>query len=157
MENGRVVLPKGTTLSGQVNGSNGERLTFGNNWSAKLPSREVFEFGGQLQEAGFSKQSSRYLQTDGMDGLTGDLSENRTEPSKWKGIGSSLVRSAGGIAQDRVRTEIGDFVPGSARNVAIRGTSEVLGDLIEQERLAQSNQRSTLTVSCRDALLCSRD
>lgn len=146
VENGRFVLPKGTILSGQLDGSNGERLTFGNNWSAKLPSREAFEFGGQLQEAGFSKQSNRYLQTDGMDGLTGIVSEDREKPGKWKGIGSVLIGVAGSLAQDRVRTEIGDFVPGSARNVAIGGSSAVLGELLSQENSSSGRSRPTSTV-----------
>ncbi|MDA7865139.1 TrbI/VirB10 family protein [Akkermansiaceae bacterium] len=146
VENGRIVLPKGTTLSGQLNGSNGERLTFGNNWSAKLPSREAFEFGGQLQEAGFSMQFNRYLETDGMDGLAGIPSEDREEPSKWKGIGSVLIGAAGRLAQDRVRTEIGDIVPGSARNVAIGGSTAVLDELIGQERTSPGRSRPILTV-----------
>jgi len=147
VENGRVVLPKGTTLSGQLDGSNGERLTFGNNWSAKLPSREAFEFGGQLQEAGYSEQSSLYLKTDGMAGLTGILSENQDEPNKWKGIGSVLIRAAGRLAQDHVRTEIGDFVPGSARNVAIGGSSAVLDELVGREKTSPSRSRTIFTVS----------
>ena len=146
VENGRIVLPKGTTLSGQLNDSNGERFTFGNNWSAKLPSREAFEFGGQLQEAGFSMQFNRYLETDGMDGLAGILSEDREEPSKWKGIGSVLIGAAGRLAQDRVRTEIGDIVPGSARNVAIGGSTAVLDELIGQERTSPGRSRPILAV-----------
>lgn len=146
VENGRILLPKGTTLSGQLNGSNGERLTFGNNWSTKLPTREAFEFGGQLQEAGYSKQSNRYLQTDGMDGLTGVLSEDRDEPSKWRGIGSVLIGAAGRLAQDRVRTEIGDFIPGSARNIAIGGSSAVLGEILKQENNSSGRSRLTSTV-----------
>lgn len=146
VENGRILLPKGTTLSGQLNGSNGGRLTFANNWSAKLPSREAFEFGGQLQEAGFLKQSKRYLQTDGMDGLSGIPSELPEEPSKWKGISSVLIGAAGRLAQDRVRTEIGDFVPGSARNVAIGGSSALLGELLKQEGNSSGRSRPTSTV-----------
>ena len=146
VEQGKVVLPVGTILSGQLSGANGKRLLFGNTWSATLPSREAINFIGQLQEGAFSRKANRYLQTDGTVGLAGVLSKEETKPSRWSRIGSVMIRAAGRLAQDRVRTEIGDFVPGTARNVVIRGSSEVLGDLLEGEIESQRNERPTLTI-----------
>ena len=147
VEQGKVVLPVGTILSGQLSGANDKRLLFGNTWSAILPSRDTINFTGQLQEGAFSSKANRYLQTDGSVGLAGVISEEEKKSSRWNQIGSIMVRAAGRLAQDRIRTEIGDFVPGTARNVVIRGSSDVLGDLLDREIESQSARRPTITVA----------
>ncbi|MGC6458475.1 MAG: hypothetical protein ACON4R_08880 [Akkermansiaceae bacterium] len=146
VEHGEVVLPVGTILSGQLSGADDKRLLFGNTWLAILPSRETINFIGQLQERGFLSKANRYLQTDGSVGLAGVVSNKEKKPSRWNRIGSVMIRAAGRLAQDRVRTEIGDFIPGTARNVVIRGSSEVLGDLLDQEVAPHGVERPTLTV-----------
>ncbi|WP_411845645.1 TrbI/VirB10 family protein [Roseibacillus persicicus] len=138
---GRVILPRGTTVTGQLQGTNGERLNFNSQWVATLPSGRRIDFSAQLQEAAYDAVTRSYLPEDGLAGLPGQAVENEEQKTKLGKVASVIVGAASELAKERVETEVGNFVPASGRNTTIDSSSALLEEILgSDEAKGQSNQ-----------------
>ncbi|GHC55980.1 hypothetical protein [Roseibacillus persicicus] len=128
---GRVILPAGTTVTGQLQGATAERLNFNSQWIATLPTGRRIDFSAQLQEAARNAFTGEYAVNDGLAGLPAQISQQDDEPNRWGEITSTVVGATGRLAQDRFETEIGEIVPSSGRNTAIKASTAILEELFE--------------------------
>jgi len=123
----KTILPSGTNLSGTLQRTHGNRFFFAPEWRVKLPSGAWVPLKAQAQEAALDHNSGDYLANDGRTGLPG-FSATMPEKKKtiWKKALGKAVVAAGKLGQDQTRTAIGEYIPGTARNTVIRGTSDVI-------------------------------
>lgn len=148
--NGQVLLPLGTRITGQLQGVNGKRLSFSQQWLATLPSGRRINFSAQLQEAAYDTKTGSYLSNDGLAGLPGyeTSQEQKKEQGSLAKAASTLVGVAGNLAKKRVETEIQNVVPASGRGVAASSSSELLGELLNGKKGdVGSSSQSHLVVS----------
>ena len=143
---GRVVLPKGTTVTGQLQGTNGERLNFNSQWVATLPSGQRINFSAQLQEAAYDVATRSYSPEDGLAGLPGQAVENEEEKTKWGKVASVIVGAASKLAKERVETEVGSFVPSSGRNTAIDSSSALLEEILQSDEPRRQSTQNLMTI-----------
>lgn len=143
---GRVILPAGTTVTGQLQGVSVERLSFNSQWIATLPSGQRIDFSAQLQEAAYDVATRFYAPRDGLAGLPGQAAQNEEEETRWGKVASVIVGAASELAKERVETEVGNFVPSSGRNTAIDSSSAILEEIIGSDEVRRQSTQNLITI-----------
>jgi len=129
---GRVILPAGTNLSGQMRSVEGGQMQFDRKWAVQLPSGARAQIEGVAQQMAFDPASRRHLATDGNPGIPSHTTAvQERKDSSWKKILGTFASAAGRMTQERTRTALGDQIPASARNVLLEGASDLVDDRTE--------------------------
>jgi hypothetical protein len=139
---GEVLAPKGAPLIGSIQQSDGNRLFLAPDWQLRKANGQQVFLRGQAQESSTDPKTRQYTLSDGRAGLPGLV---RTQGKRinplWARTLKTLAVVSGRLAQDRVRTAVGDYVPGTARNAVLEGTSRI----IEQDGVPFLRNRPTQT------------
>ena len=124
---GRMLLPAGASLSGSLQRSSDTRMFFSPDWRVKVPSGAWVAFKAHTQEAAYDATRDQYAASDGRAGLPAPVPpEPKKENAAWRDVLGNVAVAAGRIGQDRTRTALGEFIPGTARNSILQGTSEAI-------------------------------
>ena len=124
---GKTLAPVGASLIGTTQQVSQNRLFLSVEWQLKRSDGTWGSFQAQAQEASIDPRTGCYTLNDGRAGLPGLMKPKAPRKnSLWLKTLQTLAVAGGRLAQDRVRTGIGDYVPGTARNVIVEGTTQVI-------------------------------
>lgn len=127
IRNGVLIIPKGTKVSGKVQSTKNERIFFDTNWSL------VNSVGKPVAISGMARQKSNDT-SDGHLGLPGFLENQPQAGTTGKEILGSLIKGVAELGKETVRTNVGEFVPGTGRNAIINGSSRVVDQLLTKPK-----------------------
>ncbi len=125
---GKMIAPKGATLIGSIQQTAQGRLFLAPDWQLRRADGVNVPLRGEAQECSIDPKTGKYTLNDGRAGLPGLLPPrgNRIN-SLWARTLRILTVVGGRLAQDRVRTAVGDYVPGTARNAVLEGVVQIAG------------------------------
>lgn len=124
---GKLLAPKGASLMGSLQQTAQNRLFLSADWQLQLADGKWVKLRGQAQESSLDPKTWQYTLNDGRAGLPGIPKSNGKQINPlWTKTLRTLALVDGRLAQDRVRTAVGDFVPGTARNIVLEGTSQII-------------------------------
>jgi len=143
----QTILPEGTNLSGNLQRTHGDRFFLAKDWRVKLPSGSWVSIKAQAQQVDYDQKRDRYLPNDGRAGLPAFTSQMpKKKKTVWKKALGKAVAAAGRLGQDRTRTAIGEYIPGTARNTVLRGTSEAIEHYTNFPETTEPTHQNPLSV-----------
>ncbi|MFT6238014.1 MAG: hypothetical protein ACJAQT_000083 [Akkermansiaceae bacterium] len=127
MRGGKTLAPKGAPLVGAIQQASQNRLFLAVDWQLQRSDGIWVPLRAQAQESSIDLQTGKYTLNDGRAGIPG-LAKPKVsgKNSLWAKTVKTLAVATGRLAQDRVRTTVGDYVPGTARNVILEETSRAI-------------------------------
>lgn len=120
---GITVIPKGSQLFGKVQSSKDGRVFLQSEWTIRNSA------GKQMTISAFAREKGHDFSNNKL-GLP-DLQENQPKrPDTGGTILGNVVKGIAALGKDTVRTEFGEYIPGTTRNVIINGSTQVLDTLL---------------------------
>lgn len=146
VSNSKVLLPAGSHLSGVLQRVNGSRLFLAPEWNVRLPSGTWMPIKAHTQEAAYDPKTRRYAASDGRAGLP-SLVTNKSKQKRnriWMQTLGKVATAAGKLGKDRARTALGEYVPGTARNTILEGTSNVIEHYTDRTTKKETSEPQTV-------------
>lgn len=129
IRDGKTIASKGTKLRGKIKNASQSRLFFEAEWQLQLPDQSWITLQAEAQETSVDPSTGRFTLNDGQAGLPGLATpKTKGQSQLWQKTLRTLAALSGRLAQDRVRTAVGDHVPGTLRNAALEGATEIIED-----------------------------
>lgn len=131
IQNGNTIARAGSEVYGAVGAYRDNRLYLAPDWLVAADNGNLISFNGNAQQRSYDAISRQYGLNDGQIGLPAPKAKKKKSLFR-EGLGT-VITSTKRLAQDSVRTVIGDQVPFTTRNTVIEGTTALLEQGLNQQ------------------------
>lgn len=132
IQKGRLIAPAGAKIYGQYQSHKGSRVFFGEQWRLAAAKQLQLTLKASALQKQHDTSQDLFGLSDGKLGLVGKLVEQQEGTSGWKTVVGTLASATGKLAQERVKTVLGEQVPLSARNALLEGTTTLIDQRLER-------------------------
>ena len=129
---GKLIAPSGTQIFGQYRSNKGERVFLGEQWRLIAGHQRQLNLKASAMQKQYDAARNLYGLSDGKLGLEGRIAKTKKPNSDWKAVVGTLASATGKLAQERVRTVLGDQIPLTGRNALLEGSTALIDQRMEQ-------------------------
>ena len=131
IQRGKLIAPIGTKIYGLYRSSKGNRVYLDEQWKIVAGEQLQLSLKASALEQQYDPSLNFFGLSDGRLGLLARVTGKRDDPGTLKSVVGTLASATAKLAQERVRTVLGDQVPLSARNVLLEGSRAAIDQKLE--------------------------